>query len=260
MTSSSRWTRTELKKLLYKLLGTGLVVLFWWFLSSSFAFTGMILSPVDTVVEIGKEMQHEDFWTSVFRTLFDALTSFSVGFVCAFSTAITALRFKNLRYILAPVITVLQSAPTIALIILFILILPLELLTFAVSFSFLVIFPLLFGNLLVSLESAPTSEIEAAEVLGLSFGARVLHIYIPNAFLLIVANVNSAFGLNYKVVIAAEVLGKVSIASIGSNILAAKQSLDFSRLFTWLIGSVVMAFVLDSVGARIYKAASSIRV
>ncbi|MDR2083139.1 MAG: ABC transporter permease subunit [Candidatus Ancillula trichonymphae] len=258
MTSSSRWTRTELKKLLYKLLGTGLVVLFWWFLSSSFAFTGMILSPVDTVVEIGKEMQHEDFWTSVFRTLFDALTSFSVGFVCAFSIAITALRFKNLRYILAPVITVLQSAPTIALIILFVLILPLELLTFAVSF--LVIFPLLFENLLVSLESAPTSEIEAAEVLGLSFGARVLHIYIPNAFLLIVANVNSAFELNYKVVIAAEVLGRVSIASIGSNILAAKQSLDFSRSFTWLVVSVVMTFVLDSVGARIYKAASSIRV
>jgi NitT/TauT family transport system permease protein len=253
MTGSSRLRQSQSKKHLYKLLGILLIVLVWWFLALRFASTGIILSPIDTAVQISSKIQQVDFWTSIFRTLYDAFSSFLVGFICAFSCAVTALRFKNLRYILAPFVTLLRSAPTIAVIVLFILILPLEYLTLSVSF--LVIFPLLFKNLLASLESTPSSEIEAAEILGLPFISLVIHIYIPNALLLIAANINSTFGLNYKIVIASEILGRVGILSIGSNVLTAKQSLDFAGVFTWLVISILLAFILDYIGSKIYKIA-----
>jgi NitT/TauT family transport system permease protein len=201
------------------------------------------------------EMQSNYFWISIFRTFSDIFASFLFGLICAFVASITALRFKNFRYILAPVVTTLRSAPTIAVITVLILILPLDYIT--TSISFLVIFPLLFENLLASLECAPTSEIQAAKSLGLSFSSCVAHIYIPNAFSLIFANIISAFGLNYKVVIAAEILGRSSIPSIGSNILTAKQSLDFSGSFIWLVISILLAFVFDFITSKVYKVVDS---
>jgi ABC-type nitrate/sulfonate/bicarbonate transport system permease component len=107
--------------------------------------------------------------------------------------------------------------------------------------------------LLASFESAPTGELQAAQALGLSFSSRVVHIYLPNAFLLITANLNAAFTLNYKVVIAAEVLGQVGVYSIGSNILTAKQSLDFSGAFVWLVISVLLAFGLDYACKKLHQ-------
>jgi ABC-type nitrate/sulfonate/bicarbonate transport system permease component len=56
----------------------------------------------------------------------------------------------------------------------------------------------------------------------------------------------AGFGLNIKVVIAAEVMGLPNV-SIGYYIMTAQQGMDFTRSFAWLVIAVVLSFVCERI-------------
>jgi NitT/TauT family transport system permease protein len=236
---------------LYSAIGYILVLVVWWILACTvFAENGIIVSPPETLRIITVQAFSPEtrglFWMAICQTLLTTIISFLVSFALGLLIAVLVNRFRNLHHILAPTITILRSMPTTAAIIVLLMILPWSIIPYTVPF--LVTFPLLFENILGSLDNVPNGEIETARSLGMRQISLVRHIYIPNIMIPLWSNIISSFGLNYKVVIAAEILGSPK-RSIGYNILAAKQSLDFSRSFAWLVVSVLFAWALE-VGLR----------
>jgi NitT/TauT family transport system permease protein len=198
-------------------------------------------------MKLGKE---REFWLAFFQTVESSFVSFLVAFTIAFSLSVLAHRFYNLRHILAPLITTFRSAPTIAVILILLMTIPWGLLTFCIAF--LVTFPLLFSNILASIESVPCGELEAGRSLGMRFLQRTRFVYVPNMRVHLWANITAAFGLNLKVVIAAEVLGIPSV-SIGFEIMRHKQMLDYQTSFTYLCVAVLLAWGCDKLLKAIGK-------
>ena len=228
---------------IYKLTGAVLFFALWTLLAQYVLKGGeVVLTPLRTLLRIVELAQTGEFWLAVASTLEAAFVSFLVAFSIAFGLSVLAHRFHNLRHVLSPLITTFRSAPTIAVILILLMTIPWGLLTFCIAF--LVTFPLLFANILASIESVPCGELEAGRALGMRFLKRTRFIYVPNMRASLLANMTSAFGLNLKVVIAAEVLG-IPTVSIGFEIMRHKQALDYETSFTYLCVAVLIAWACD---------------
>ncbi|MDR0951089.1 MAG: ABC transporter permease subunit, partial [Candidatus Ancillula sp.] len=206
----------------------------------------VITDPIQTIADLYNIFQNENerniFLGAIGQTLFTVIVSFTISFILALVVAIFSNRFYNLRNILNPTVSVLRSSPTIAIIIILLLVAPWDTISYIVSF--MVIFPLVFENMLTALDHVFNGELEAAKSLGLNFLQRVNSVYLPNISPALWASVISGFGLNYKVVIASEVFGFPK-NTIGHNIVAAKQSFDYPQAFLWLVVSIVLALVIE---------------
>jgi NitT/TauT family transport system permease protein len=199
---------------------------------------------------ISTESGLRHFSGALVQTLFSSTSAFAVSYILALLLAVAARRFYNLRFVLAPFITVLRSAPTIAVILILLLTVPWSLITFVIAF--LVIFPMLWTNLLAALDNVPVGELDAAKALGMRFCSRVRHVYLPSISHIMRSNVATAFGLGFKVVIAAEVLGR-PINSLGYNISAAKSAFDYKLSWSYLIVSLLVAFAVERILAVVLR-------
>jgi NitT/TauT family transport system permease protein len=238
-TSSSRFQQFG-----YRTLGVVLLLLVWFVVADVVLKNyGVIADPIVTAQLVSEEVTHLKFWQAVSFTVSSTFISFLFAFTLALLFATLAHRFRNLQYIIAPFITLFRSAPTIAVIFILLLTIPWSLITVIVAF--LVTFPLLYENLLGGLDSVNQIEIEAARSLGLPFIGQIWHIYLPSIKRILLASAISAIGLNFKVVIASEVLG-IPKNSIGYSILEAKQTFEYQLSFAYLVVAVIIAWIIDT--------------
>jgi NitT/TauT family transport system permease protein len=206
----------------------------------------VLLDPLDTVRLLATVVQTNPskFLTAVGTTVFSVILSFIVAFFLALLIAALAYRFPQVRDLLHPLLVVMRTAPTMAVIVILLLTVPWGAILYAVAF--LVTFPLLFENLLGAFKLVNKGELDAGRALGLRFFQRFVNIVLPNISPALWSNIIASVSLNYKVVIAAELLGLPSL-SIGYSILQAKSALDYHMSFLWLVVSIIIAWLLGGV-------------
>jgi NitT/TauT family transport system permease protein len=202
----------------------------------------VVLDPLETALKIAQLGQTVQFWEALGNTLTSAFTSFLVAFILSFIVALLAYFHPFVEQFVRPYITIFRSIPTVAVILVLFLVVDWNYITFVVAF--LVTFPLLFEQIVLAFKSVSITEIEAAKSLGLSGANLVVQIYLPNMTLHIISSCQTAFGLNLKVVIAAEVLG-IPKTSLGLSILTAKQTFDFSDAWCYLIVTIIIAYLIE---------------
>jgi len=231
------------KSFLYQLLGILLIVILWYVFSYTiFSSTNVLTSPHETIINIINEYNKPSFYKSISNTVASSTVAFVVSFILASSLSILTHFISSLKFILKPTISILRSMPTMACILILLLLIPSKYLP--ISISFLVVFPLIYENLYSSIESTDKNLIEMAKIYNISNKNIVFKIYLKHALPTLWALIISSFGLNIKVVIASEVLGMPSI-SIGHMILQYKQSFDFSLSFAWLVIAVIISYLFE---------------
>ena len=202
----------------------------------------VIPSPLRTLEIILEEASQASFFRAVFSTVFKSLYSFTLSFIPAFIFAALSHFYRPLKIFFSPFISVCRSMPTMALI--FILLLVLSPWLLATSVAFLVVFPMVYENVFSAFSGVDRRLLEMADIFHAGKLRKITGIYIPAILPNTFSSIIAGFGLNMKIVIAAEVLGMQSF-SIGYFILRARQMAEYPRSFAWLAVAVIAAWILE---------------
>jgi NitT/TauT family transport system permease protein len=110
----------------------------------------------------------------------------------------------------------------------------------------MIVFPVVYTNVLGGIEEVDTKLIEMAKVYRLSNVRKLRYIYFPQVFPSIRTACSLGLGMCWKAGIAAEVIG-MPLGSVGERLQQAKIFLNTPDLFAWTLVIVVISVVFEKV-------------
>ena len=188
----------------------------------------VLVSPVKVVQTLFTVVFDPDFlktvWYSAARILGGFFTALTLGTVLGW----VASRFWVVETLLRPITAVIKATPVASFII----------------FSLLMVFPVIYMNVLEGIRSADEKLLEMAQVFRLSVGKKLLYIYLPAVAPFFVSACSVSLGLCWKSGIAAEVIGTPD-GSIGAVFYQAKIFLQTSELLAWTVVVVAVSVAFE---------------
>lgn len=230
--------RSGLKKLL--------IVLFWlvlWQVLSVLIDNSILLAgPVESARALFKLAATSAFWLSVLLSVLKITLGFVMGLALGIALASLSYRFSFFKSFISPVVSVIKSIPVASFVII--------VLIWAGSgglstvISALVVFPMIYLNVLAGLESTDKKLIELADMFSFGKISRILYVYLPSIAPHLVSAVSISSGMAFKSGIAAEVIGR-PLSSIGNGLYLSKISLATDNLFAWTFCAVILSYLFE---------------
>ena len=181
-----------------------------------------------------------------YRAVLGSLTRICAGFALALALGIAlgALSFVVgwVRALLHPVVSVVKATPVASFVILALIWISSK--NLSIFISFLMVFPIMYENMLAGLESADAKLLEMGQVFHLSRMARIRAIYLPAAYPFLLSAARLSLGMCWKSGIAAEVIGQPR-QSIGAELNQAKLFFNTPDLFAWTVTIIVVSVVFE---------------
>ena len=196
-----------------------------------------LVSPVTVVVRLSELISDSLFWTAVLHSFLRIVGGYLAGIAAGAFLAGLSGRFVRIRELLAPLMLTVKSVPVASFIILTLLFLPSRLL--AVFISFLMVLPMIYGNVLEGIGSMDRNLLEMAKLFGIPKFRVLRYLYLPHVISYFSAGAATAIGFAWKSGIAAEVIG-MPRGSIGERLQQAKVYLDTPDLLAWTVVIVVL--------------------
>lgn len=202
--------------IIWTILGIGFIFLLWWILSlivRSTLFPGpQVVIPLFFVL-----LGNWSTYSALAGTLMRLLLSFVLAFVLGSVLGIIAGLNRSFRSFMRPLIVVLKTIPTAAVILILIaLIKP----VFApIIIVFLVIFPIIYESFVSGITNIDDSIIYSLKIDGINRQRGITKVMLPLCKPYILLGIASSIGLGMKVAIMAEILsGSDSVPGIGRMI------------------------------------------
>ncbi len=239
-----RLSITQAKKVVYSVV----VALFWllvWQGASMLVGLDMLLpSPVQVLSALVSLVCRATFWLALLNTVLRVVFGFAVGFVAGTAFAVVAFRFEWFARFTSPIIYIIKSTPVASFIILALCWMGTE--TVPTFICFLMVLPIVWGNVLAGLMAVDKSLLEMADVFHFSFSKKLRYVYIPSILPYITSASETALGLSWKAGIAAEVICRTK-PSIGNDIYESKFYLEIAEMFAFTVVVVLLSVLFDKV-------------
>ncbi len=191
------------------------------------------------------------FWKAAARTLLRTAAAFVISFVLALPCACLAALFKPFESFMRPIAAFFRSLPTMAVLLLIIVVLTPS--TAPSAVAFLVHFPMIYSQLCEGISGVDRGLLEMAKVYNLSRAERLKYIYLPHILPSTIVNtgVNLSFGL--KIVISAEVMASTYTA-IGGMMSEAQSFINLPRLAALTVFAVLSGIVIELIFSALSRA------
>ena len=190
----------------------------------------LLVTPVRVVGRLFSLVREAVFWQTLGHTFARIVGGFLLALGLAAVLAALAARWPLLETLLRPFVAVIQSVPVASFIV--IALLWLSAARLSTFIAFLMVFPILYTNLLQGIRAADPELLEMAAVFRVSPMGRVRRIYLPALRSYLLAGCRVALGLCWKAGVAAEVIG-VSRHTVGGMLYESKVYLEIADLFAW---------------------------
>ena len=211
-----------------------------------------MVSPVCVVLTLGNLIQQASFWQSIINSLLHIGLGFIIALLASSVCAILSSLFKFIEYLLYPLVVTIKSVPIVSFIILILVwVKPNNL---SIIISFLMVFPLVYINILEGIKSSDIKLLEMAQVFNLSFLQRVTYIYIPEVLPYFKSACSMGLGLCWKAGIAAEVIALPSL-TIGASLYDSKIYFDIPELFAWTLVIIIISIFFEKVFKKLLSLA-----
>ena len=143
-----------------------------------------------------------------------------------------------------PLITVIKATPVASFIILCLIWIPSR--NLSVFISFLMVFPVVYTNLLEGLRQTDKQLLEMADSFGAGLGKKVEFVYLSQVMPYAATACKLGLGLCWKAGIAAEVIG-IPTGSIGEKLYKSKVYLETPDLFAWTIVIIFVSMTFEKI-------------
>lgn len=202
----------------------------------------LVVSPLTVLRRLGELCVTADFWQYSLGSLGRITEGFLLGSATGAALAMLCHKVKFAREFFSPAITLIKSTPVASFIILALVWLTGQ--RVPVFISFLMVLPVVYGNVFQGIREVDPKLLEMAKVYGMNRRKRVTKIYIPSVLPYLMAACRTALGLSWKAGVAAEVIG-VTKDSIGRQLYYSKIYLETADLFAWTAVVILMSVALE---------------
>ncbi|MDE6398279.1 MAG: ABC transporter permease subunit [Clostridiales bacterium] len=243
--------KKQLQKIAYTFAGAAIIVAVWWIAAAAYGKPLLLPTPAQAVKELGRELSRALFWRSFLASVLRSVLAFVAACLLATLCAYAGKAFAPVRHILAPVVGVLRSVPTMSVILLLVLWVggdgtPLWV-------SGLVIFPVLYSGLSGALATIPRELEEAALLYGGRSAYKFFRVYLPLSAPAFLHVAGGAASLTLKLTVAAEVLAQTR-NSIGLLMQQTRVYFQIGRLMALTVAVVLASLLLEWILYRIRRA------
>lgn len=216
------------------LKGGGVIILLLiWFLGSKGINNSVILpNPVETLKATIQIIKAEEFLKIILSSMTRLFLSFLISMGLGVIVGSISGNVKMIEYILSPFLQVMRSLPTMSVIILALIWLEGE--GAPLLIGFLVTFPMIYDSIVNCWGEMDKKLIEMAKIYNVGIGNCIKDIYIPFLGFRMISMLPSVIGLNFKVIIASEVIGQPNFA-LGSSLQMEKMYLNTSGVLAWTL-------------------------
>ena len=202
----------------------------------------LLVSPVSVLRRLLELAVTADFWSSIAFSIIRIMGGFLLAAFLGILLGALAAGVPPVRQLLEPAVLTIKSIPVASFVILVLIWVPSE--NLSVVISFLMVFPVIYTNVLNGIESTDRKLLEMAEVFRISLPRRIRYIYASQILPFFRAGCSVALGLCWKAGVAAEVIG-IPDGSIGERLYMAKDYLNTPDLFAWTIVIVLISLVFE---------------
>ena len=221
-------------------------VLFWllaWQAGSMALHSDILLvSPLRVITTLFELVQTARFWSSLLGSMVRILGGFLLAAALGTLLAALAARFRHVEELLAPLVLAMKTVPVASFIILALIWMRTSALPLFISF--LMVFPILYTNVLAGIHSADRELLEMARVFRVPWLRQARCILLPAAEPFLLAGSAAALGMSWKAGVAAEVIGVVG-GSIGEKLYEAKIYLQTGDLLAWTAVIVALSALFE---------------
>ncbi len=226
------------KKLIIAVIWLGI----WQTLSAIVGLSALFPSPGDTLIELKNLSVTGDFWLSVLFSIIRISVGFATGTLAGVLTGAISSFLKGFSEFLAPLVSIIKATPVASFIILAVIWLKTgNIPSFATA---LIVFPFVYSNIKTGFLETDKKLIEMSDAFGVSFGRKLLKLYIPSVKPYFISAATTAMGLAWKAGIAAEVICNPTM-SIGNGIYESKVYFEPSAMFAWTAVVVILSIILE---------------
>ena len=198
--------------------------------------------PAETVKTLVQLAGTAEFWRSIGFSMLRISAGFLIGAAMGILLAFISYFHPLMQDILSPFVRILRSIPVASFVILLLIWAGSR--NLSLFISLLVVFPILYMNVLEGLCSVDTKMRELVKVYRIPVWAQIRYILVPHVYPFLMSAVQLAVGLSWKSGAAAEVIGQPRF-SIGNHLYQSKIYLDTAGLFAWTAVIILLSYGLE---------------
>lgn len=202
----------------------------------------LLVSPVAVLLRLLELIRTKLFWQSIGFSVMRIVGGFLLAMLLSVIGAGLSSRFRKVQEFLAPAVLAVKAVPVASFVILVLIWVSSE--NLSVVISFLMVFPILYTNVLDGIKSMDAKLLEMAEVFDIPESVRIRYIYVQQVLPFFRTGCSVGLGLCWKAGIAAEVIG-IPDGSIGEQLYEAKVYLNTPDLFAWTVVIIVISLVFE---------------
>ena len=202
----------------------------------------LLVSPVEVAVRLTTIWQTEGFWTSIWFSFYHIAGGFFLALFLGIVLAALAGRFRWIETLLWPFLVTIKTVPVASFVVICLIWLSAEKLS--VFISFLIVLPVVYGNVLEGIKSEDKLMLEVGTVFRMPLLRRLLYIHLPQLKPFIMSACATALGMAWKAGVAAEIIGTPN-GSIGKQLFYSKIYLDTDDLLCWTVIIVIVSVLFE---------------
>ncbi len=204
----------------------------------------LLVSPVVVLRRLFVLIFEASFWKTIMFSFFRITEGFFFAVLAGVLGGSIAFKFKKIQELFSPIILAIKSVPVASFIILILIWVPSK--NLSVIISFLMVFPVIYTNILNGIQNTDKDILEMTEVFKVSEKNRIRYIYISEVYPFFKAACSVSLGLCWKAGVAAEVIG-IPEGSIGEKLYEAKIYLNTPDLFAWTIVIILVSMLFEKI-------------
>jgi NitT/TauT family transport system permease protein len=231
-----------------KALAAALALLAWQAAAMAIGQELLLVSPSKVALRLFALIGEAGFWKTVLFSFARIISGFLLALAAGSLLAAAAGRLKAVETLLWPWVITIKSVPVASFIILCLIWLSSRQLP--VFIAFLMVFPVVYSNLLEGIKCADSKLLEMARLFKVPLLRRVKYIYLPHLRPFVLSACGVGLGLAWKAGVTAEIIG-IPGGSIGERLYEAKVYLDTADLFAWTVVIVLVSVAFEKVFLRL---------
>ena len=197
-----------------------------------------LVSPVQAVRTLLQLLPQAEFWQRVGFSSGRILLGFGLGVAVSIVLAVAAQAWHAAEVLLAPVLQLVKATPVASFIILALV--WVRGASLSVLISFLMVLPVLWGNVCKGISQTDGQLLEAARAYRFGRWKTLRLVYVPSVLPYFASGCATGLGLAWKAGVAAEVLCQPRLA-IGTQVYRAKITLSTGELFAWTFVIILLS-------------------
>ena len=204
----------------------------------------------ETAASLFQTLGEGAFWRALLNTLGRTLLAFAVSIVLGVGLALLARLFRGVRSFFAPLISILRTLPTMAVIL--ILLIWTTPSVAPVIVAGLVLFPAAYAAALTAMDEVHESYGALSRAYGIKRTRQAFRMYLPLSAPSVLGQAGAILSMGLKIAVSGEVLSSTA-KSLGGMMQEAKLFLEMPRLLALTLAAVLLGFLLEGLCALLAK-------